>query len=387
MSAATRTIKQVSQRLLLMTGVVCLVPACGSSPAARHAERHQSQERVRDDERTLLALPSPPIGDNVYYNLAPAAVSTDQITNERPTPRESLHPLSNSHTAEKAVSPAAAPIDAAKEIDPAEIIAKATDAALVEELQNRWTKALALNQGRSELPERLETARRGLALSFLRENQGTGRVELVQAAKTACEEGSTSDLRLLAAAYYARVGMQAEAKDSVAGLFESTSNSEIDQELSYEDLPQDDAFEVSRLSFSSSIDGPGKFVPIVPSDLSSGKSVLIYGEFRNFKNEASTTPDSRTIYRSSFSASLRLMSSNGDLIDRLEFLPESRGLQQSPTRSDVTNFWARYKIPANVRPGSYKIVVEARDLLGGGSASGEIALTLGDEKSTAQPPK
>ena len=386
MSAATRTFKQLSQRLLLITGVVCLVPACGSSPPARHVERHQSQERVRDDERTLLAIPSPPIGDNVYYNLAPAAVSTDQITNVQPYPRESLHPISNSPTAEKTASRAMAPIADPKEIDPADIIAKATDTTLVEELQSRWTRALALNQGRSELPARLETARRGLALSFLSENQGTGSVDLVQAAKTACEEGSTSDLRLLAAAYYARVGMQAEAEDSMAGLFESTSDSERDQELAYEDLPQD-AFEVARLSFSSSIEGPGKFVPIAPGDLSSGKSVLIYGEFRNFKNEASATTDSRTIYRSSFSASLRLMSSTGDLIDRLEFLPESRGQQHSPTRSDVTNFWARYKIPANVRPGVYTLVVEARDLLGGGSASGEIAFTLGDKNSTAQPPK
>ncbi len=44
------------------------------------------------------------------------------------------------------------------------------------------------------------------------------------------------------------------------------------------------------------------------------------------------------------------------------------------------NFWARYKIPADMRQGSYKLVVDARDMLAEAAASAEIEFRLAEKR-------
>jgi hypothetical protein len=106
-----------------------------------------------------------------------------------------------------------------------------------------------------------------------------------------------------------------------------------------------------------------------------GKSILVYGEFKNFRNVEEKRAES-SVFRRSFSAVLRLVRENGDTVDELEFLPKGRGEQEAASLTEVTNFWARYRIPFDLVAGSYKLVVDAQDLLGSAAAHGEIAFRV-----------
>lgn len=366
-------------RLWLAVWVAASASACSSTqqksaPEVRHLPSAQAwEEETNRREQQPLTLK-----DRVFYNLAPVAATPDRLSNthlypgERPLGApEEVSAVQQSPVAirETTATPAAGVGDA---------LASLQDAALIEELRERWSHEwLSVkddNSTEKPVAERVAAAKAGLALSFLRSDHGADDPALVEAALTALSEESGADTRLLAAAFHAHMGSWEVARTAVAGIFASDETAAAGN--SDDPSSEDKAFQVDSLSFASSIEGPGKFTRATAGEVAPGRSILVYGEFKNFKNEEEEVIGAGTVFKRSFSALLKLVGSNSTELDRLIFLPESKGVQQSPSKTEVTNFWARYKLPERLEPGDYKILVEATDVLGAATAIGEIPFTI-----------
>lgn len=246
------------------------------------------------------------------------------------------------------------------------------EAALLDELARRWSSKWS---GASEVTDDADWTmlRDGLALGLLQPDHGSDQI-FRSLAMLAASRSAPDDVRLLAAAYHAHHGAPEHAREVLAGLFEPEASEQQTTDLAV--ASTNDSFQITGLSFARSIEGPSKFTPATLEEILPGRKVLIYGEFRHFKNEPEGLKGVGTTYRRSFSATLRLLSSTGKELDRLAFLPRDRGLQRSQTESEVMNFWAKYQLPADLPPGTYKFVVEAEDILGDASATGELDLEL-----------
>jgi hypothetical protein len=132
--------------------------------------------------------------------------------------------------------------------------------------------------------------------------------------------------------------------------------------------PAGGQFALASLAIARSIEGPGRFTPLPEEQVGPGKAFLIYGEFTNF----TTVPAAGSRHRASFSASLKLLGPKNDIIGVLDFLPVGRGDQTMVSPAEKLNFWARYRLPASLAPGTYRMVVTARDLLGGKTATAQL---------------
>jgi hypothetical protein len=213
-------------------------------------------------------------------------------------------------------------------------------------------------------PRRDEAARRLIALAAIRPPEEPG--PLTEALAYSMSDRRKMEHKLLAAAYLEMQGRGDEARRLVASVAGGAPGA-------LPVGPTPGAFHIAGLAFARTIDGPGKFTAAPPSQVAPGKTVLIYGEFRGFHNLLQEAEGGKEpVHRCAFAGSLRLISPAEEEIDRLEFLPEGRGLQEAPAAKEIVNFWARYRIPPNLKPGKHRIVVEGRDILAGSTASAEI---------------
>ena len=259
------------------------------------------------------------------------------------------------------------------------LLAELEDEEIVGELASRYAREWTILSGGigSPVPEdfdpRLEeAAKRLIVAGLLRQGRAAGEAEpLGEALAFAMAPGRSAEHRLIAAAYLEGAGKTDEARAIIQELCPGTPE-EGAGSGSQPQLP----FAVEGLAFATSIEGPGIYTPTPASQIAAGNMVLVYGEFRNFRSvPQEETPEGPT-YARAFAASLRLLSSTGKEIDSLDFLPEARGRQRAKEAVDNVNFWARYRIPARLESGKYKVVIEARDVLGGASASGELEFEL-----------
>jgi hypothetical protein len=107
--------------------------------------------------------------------------------------------------------------------------------------------------------------------------------------------------------------------------------------------------------------------------------VLIYGEFTNadFEVRPDSSPSGAPAHYHSFVAYLQLVTPAGQELDRVDFLPQDRGLHVSRERDEPINFWVRYVVPTELRHGSYRVRIHATDLVAERYATAELELLVG----------
>jgi hypothetical protein len=246
------------------------------------------------------------------------------------------------------------------------------DGSLIEELESRWSRQWSSLPGGigqvDEDPQREQLAKRLLAIGFLRPGSAEAPRSIEEALSYARATLREPEHKLMAAAFLESAGRREEAVELVAEVSGGIGAPGTETALA-------ERFRLENLAFARSIEGPGKFTVAEPEDLRAGKTVLVYGEFRNFRSVLDSRGDTPVHHRA-FAASLELLGESGEKVDRLDFLPEGRGYQAAAEQGAIVNFWARYRISPNLAPGKYRIVVEAKDLLGGAQSSSELTLEL-----------
>ena len=135
------------------------------------------------------------------------------------------------------------------------------------------------------------------------------------------------------------------------------------------------AFRMVSVTFASEIQGPGDYKPLGNRVFNPGDHVLIYGEFEGFEEEPPRTKEDPT-YTRSFSGRLKLVNDRSEVLDTFTFLNPSRVAYRPQQRTRIVNFWARYRFPEDLPPGTYKVNVEGSDLIGGNEATAILGLQV-----------
>lgn len=226
-------------------------------------------------------------------------------------------------------------------------------------------------------PDDIEARRRTasvelIAFSFLRaEGNGESEKMLGEAAALVSSADSNDLERLLLAAYLVRKGEEETARRILAGVLREDGSTP--PSVTEPGAP----FALEGLAFARSIRGPRNYVPLEKAGLMPSKKVLIYGEFQNFKTKRGDTKAKEgPTYMRAFSASLRLVAADGTERDRLDFLPPALGRSESSSEDEIMNFWAEYRIPADLEPGRYRIIVDGKDVVGEALASAHLELDV-----------
>ena len=135
------------------------------------------------------------------------------------------------------------------------------------------------------------------------------------------------------------------------------------------------AFRMVSVTFASEIQGPGDYKPLGNRVFNPGDHVLIYGEFEGFEEEPPRTKEDPT-YTRSFSGRLKLVNDRSEVLDTFTFLNPSRVAYRPQQRTRIVNFWARYRFPEDLPPGTYKVKVEGSDLIGENEATATLGLQV-----------
>jgi hypothetical protein len=333
------------------------IPAEGPRAAPRAARDPAPAPSARREGAAIETTSARAGGERVYFNM----------------------------TADAAVGPSRAPVTeaarAGRPEDRQTLLREIPDDQLIAELASRtageWTLLSGgiggAAGGEAADPRAGEVARRLVLLGLLRPGGAAGEAEpLGEALTFAMNAERSGEERLIAAAYLEGAGRTAEARAIIADLWPGAAA----PAPSAAEAPAVDPFALQSLAFATSIEGPGKFTPAPASAIAPGSLVLIYGEFRGYRSVVEEEGPGGPSYARAFAATLRLLSDDEREIDRLDFLPEARGRQRAREAAEAVNFWARYRIPAQLEPGKYRIVIEARDVLGSASATGELELEI-----------
>ena len=347
--------------------VALLASACASPRLRRNHEPVNSGRSIPSPD-VRQANSGSPLHEQAFFNLAPLSLPA-----ERPE-YSALHPIIRDIPSPYALQPAVKSGTGPAIQAAMPSLSDAPEEALIWELSRRWEckwaeMERAGDRINGDAVDRWSTLRDGLAIGLLRPDHGAD--ELIGSIATlASSMAAPDDLRLLAAAYLAHHGGMHAAKEAAAGVFEVTGADP--SPLSAVGT----VFRIEGLSFARSIEGPGKFIPASVDEIVPGRKALLYGELRGFRNEPEGLKGVGSTYRRSFSGLLRLLNGAGKEVDRLEFLPEARGLQRSQSEAEVTNFWAKYNLPADLSPDTYRIIIDANDLLGRSSATAELTFEV-----------
>jgi hypothetical protein len=246
------------------------------------------------------------------------------------------------------------------------------DGSLITELESRWSRQWSDLPGgiggMDDDPRREKLATRLLAIGFLRSPEAEPPRSIEEALAYARATLREPQHKLMAAAFLEGAGRRVEAVELIAEV-----SGGIGAPLA--EAPRAERFKLENLAFARTIEGPGKYTVLEPEDLRAGKTVLVYGEFRNFRSVLDSRGETPVHHRA-FAASLKLLKESGEEVDRLDFLPEGRGYQAAGDPGAIVNFWARYRLPQSLAPGKYKLVVEGKDLLAGAQAISEQALEI-----------
>ena len=246
------------------------------------------------------------------------------------------------------------------------------DGSLITELESRWSRQWSSLPGGiggvDDDPRREELARRLLAIGFLRSPETESSRSIEEALAYARATLREPQHKLMAAAFLEGAGRRVEAVELVAEV-----SGGIGAPLA--EAPRTERFKLENLAFARSIEGPGKYTVLEPEELRAGKSVLVYGEFRNFRSVLDSRGETPVHHRA-FAASMKLLRDSGEEVDRLDFLPEGRGYQAAADPGAMVNFWARYRLPQSLAPGKYRLVVDGKDLLAGTQAISELLVEI-----------
>jgi hypothetical protein len=129
-------------------------------------------------------------------------------------------------------------------------------------------------------------------------------------------------------------------------------------------------FRLVDVTVASEIRGPGDFRPRETRRFNAGESVLVYGEFAGFSEEA----EPGDLRLRSFSGSLQLVRPDGTEVDSADFLPVESGVSQAQGAAEFINFWARYTLPPELPAGRYELHVRGRDILADREARAVVAV-------------
>ena len=135
------------------------------------------------------------------------------------------------------------------------------------------------------------------------------------------------------------------------------------------------AFRLVSVTFANEIRGPGDYDPLDNRIFNPGDSVLIYGEFEGFQEEPPEGDEDPT-YTRSFSGRLELINNRSKVLDTFTFLNPSRVAYRPQQRTRIVNFWARYRFPEDLSPGTYTVKVQGNDLIGEKEATTILGLQV-----------
>ena len=246
------------------------------------------------------------------------------------------------------------------------------DGSLITELESRWSRQWSSLPGgiggMDDDPRREELATRLLAIGFLRSPGAEPHHSIEEALAYARATLREPQHKLMAAAFLEGAGRRVEAVELVAEV-----SGGIGAPLA--EASRAERFKLENLAFARTIEGPGKYTVLDPEELRAGKTVLVYGEFRNFRSVLDSRGETPVHHRA-FAASMKLLRESGEEVDRLDFLPEGRGYQAAGDPGAIVNFWARYRLPQSLAPGKYRLVVEGKDLFAGAQAVSEQTVEI-----------
>jgi hypothetical protein len=143
-------------------------------------------------------------------------------------------------------------------------------------------------------------------------------------------------------------------------------------------------FQIARLALAEEIRGLGDFTPLKRRRFRAGEALLVYGEFSGFRT-APRSVDASQGHVASFKASVRLLDWRNRVFNTSCFLKPPAGSSRIAAPGQNVNFWVRYRLPAEVQPGAYRLVVEAEDLEGKQEASAQIEVSVGGEPERPPP--
>lgn len=378
---------------IVLAGFLVSCGAVPTAPEPRREEPPEAEPTAPRSEREAMGavtralasagrapLEAPPAEDPAALAAAGGASEPQAPEPQAPEPEAPEPEAPESEAPESQAAEVQSPGERDPAIDPAATRDRVEE--LFGKLAAEWEALKEVLGARGEDELRggaLGTAARLIALSFLADDVEVDRALLEDAVALAVDERSAPEYRLLAAAYLQKHGTRDEAARAVSGLCLAAGQTVVPAVAKHA-APSDEApspeasgFRLRKLSFAKKIDGPGRFDPADPADAGPGRSLLVYGEFENYRSLAETDPSTGAIlFRRQFAASLELLGPDGEEIDRLEFLPRDRGFHTSSLPEETINFWARYRIPSTLRAGSYRIRIEAEDAIGGARARGEL---------------
>jgi hypothetical protein len=129
--------------------------------------------------------------------------------------------------------------------------------------------------------------------------------------------------------------------------------------------------ELRNVSFSPQIDGWGLYERFDRDEFEPGKEVLLYGEIRNFRSEATATG----FYRTAISSTIEIVRTNEeDTVLERNDLGETEDL----CRGQRTDFYNSYRImiPHHLSPGTYQLRLTVEDRLSNRFATQTIGFTV-----------
>lgn len=157
-------------------------------------------------------------------------------------------------------------------------------------------------------------------------------------------------LEILKAAFYQELGLDS-LRDQA--LEESTTH------IHDRKLVRPGNFQIVNMAFASNIGGFRNIIRVDPAVFRSGQETLLYGEFENFMNTEVVGNTAAQRYRRSFTAHATLRDTNGKLQTRHALLTADQFVADE---ADPSHFWSNFRVPSNLRPGTYTLEVLAVDL-------------------------
>lgn len=197
------------------------------------------------------------------------------------------------------------------------------------------------------------------------------------------------EAKLVAAAYLERTGLTAERNSLLREVIASTppeSMDSADKPQPFVDLADPPVpspavsstgtgFRLRDVCFAYDISGLGSYTARNDARFSPGEVALVYGEFVGFEDRTEED-ESGPVYSREFSASLQLVDSVENVIEKDDFLKPGGGVSRGPHQMHAVNFWARYEFPADLPAGNYGLQILATDQLAKQNASVMLKLEI-----------
>ncbi len=280
----------------------------------------------------------------------PARAATTSVIRFGPAPGDSAVPAATTLPASGA---SASGEDVAASCD----ALRALRAALLEELRAfRGKKESELPQGERLRKQKLEM--KLICIHFLLPpDADAGAVDALLGSLADAADPPGKVHQMLAAGLYHDLDMEPERDRALERVMKSLS-------------PERLALELRNLCFCSEVHGFQHYTPFGRKSLRAGDELIVYGELFQLKSVREENQ-----FVAGIEVSLRLVDEQGMPAYAAPLSPAGGERRRGDSASSENYFFYRFRVPPNLE-GSFRCIVEARDLYGGGSAEAEIATRI-----------